>query len=84
MPLAGLILNRVHTSPAGRLCAARSLAAAETLENARARPDGTGTTGPRYQLAAAALRIHAERMTSASGNAAWPSTSLGPPGGSRR
>ncbi len=32
MPLAGLILNRVHASPAARLSAARSLAAAETLD----------------------------------------------------
>ncbi len=32
MPLAGLILNRVHGSPAARLSAARSLAAAETLQ----------------------------------------------------
>ena len=31
MPLAGLILNRVHRSPATRLSAARSLAAAEAL-----------------------------------------------------
>ena len=31
MPLAGLILNRVHRSPAARLSAARSLAAAEAL-----------------------------------------------------
>src|SRR5207245_1257742 len=31
MPLAGLILNRVHRSPAARLSAARSLAAAESL-----------------------------------------------------
>ena len=30
MPLAGLILNRVHRSPAARLSAARSLAAAES------------------------------------------------------
>jgi anion-transporting ArsA/GET3 family ATPase len=34
MPLAGLILNRVHGSPAARLSAARSLAAAETLQAA--------------------------------------------------
>jgi len=60
MPLAGLILNRVHTSAAGRLSAARSLAAAETLEM-QDRPEETGA-GPRYELAAAALRIHAERM----------------------
>jgi anion-transporting ArsA/GET3 family ATPase len=62
MPLAGLILNRVHTSPAERLSAARSLAAAETLEM-RDRPNGEPVPGPqRYALAAAALRIHAERM----------------------
>jgi anion-transporting ArsA/GET3 family ATPase len=34
MPLAGLLLNRVHQSPAARLSAARSLAAAETLQGA--------------------------------------------------
>src|SRR5271166_4270868 len=32
MPLAGLMLNRVHNQPAARLSAARSLAAAETLQ----------------------------------------------------
>jgi anion-transporting ArsA/GET3 family ATPase len=42
MPLAGLILNRVHRSPAARLSAARSLAAAETLQ-AAAPLSGTGT-----------------------------------------
>lgn len=52
MPLAGLILNRVHSSPGTKLSAARSLAAAETLE---------GMTGD-YAVAAAALRLHAERM----------------------
>jgi anion-transporting ArsA/GET3 family ATPase len=36
MPLAGLVLNRVHRSPAARLSAARSLAAAETLQAANA------------------------------------------------
>jgi anion-transporting ArsA/GET3 family ATPase len=61
MPLAGLILNRVHTSPASRLSAARSLAAAETLETQNG-PNGTDATGPRYHIAAAALRMHAERM----------------------
>ena len=34
MPLAGLVVNRVHRSPAARLSAARSLAAAEALESA--------------------------------------------------
>ncbi len=69
MPLAGLILNRVHVSPAARLSAARSMAAAETLDLAAAetmdlhdRPDGPDESGPRYDLAAAVLRMHAERM----------------------
>jgi anion-transporting ArsA/GET3 family ATPase len=68
MPLAGLILNRVHTSPAARLSAARSLAASETLDaqnepvvpgSVSAGDDGAydGRT-----IAAAALRLHAERM----------------------
>jgi len=67
MPLAGLILNRVHTSPAGRLSAARSLAAAETLEM-QDRPNGPGVpaaptgSAPRHTIAVAALRMHAERM----------------------
>jgi anion-transporting ArsA/GET3 family ATPase len=61
MPLAGLILNRVHASPAGRLSAARSLAAAETLEM-HDQPNGPGGTGQRYAIATAALRMHAERM----------------------
>ena len=74
MPLAGLILNRVHPSPAARLSAARSLAAAEALQAA----SGTGgngsprsipneaaadtADGPRHPLAVTALRLHAERM----------------------
>jgi anion-transporting ArsA/GET3 family ATPase len=89
MPLAGLILNRVHRSPAAGLSASRSLAAAETLESlpngsmaphsATAPADaGTGDVGPAeggaapaeggaapngYAVAAAALRLHAERMS---------------------
>jgi anion-transporting ArsA/GET3 family ATPase len=65
MPLAGLILNRVHSligSGAGivGLSAARSLAAAETLE---AMPnEGVPTaTAASYSVTAAALRLHAER-----------------------
>jgi anion-transporting ArsA/GET3 family ATPase len=69
MPLAGLILNRVHGSPAARLSAARSLAAAETLQAADSGPSGDGSAdygsapehGP-HALAIAALRLHAERM----------------------
>ena len=77
MPLAGLVVNRVHRSPAAQLSAARSLAAAETLQAASAqagkagpatvatltRPDGNPAAHPaRYPLAATALRLHAERM----------------------
>ncbi|MGH3210890.1 MAG: ArsA family ATPase [Trebonia sp.] len=65
MPLAGLILIRVHNligSGVGivGLSAARSLAAAETLE---AMPnEGTATaSSASYSVTAAALRLHAER-----------------------
>jgi anion-transporting ArsA/GET3 family ATPase len=63
MPLAGLILNRVHIPAATRLSAARSIAAAETLEN-HEMPNGTAESAgsPRYALAAGVLRLHAERM----------------------
>jgi len=54
MPLGGLILNRVHSSPAARLSAARSLAAVETLQSL---PDSEQST-----LAVTALKLHAERM----------------------
>jgi anion-transporting ArsA/GET3 family ATPase len=56
MPLAGLVLNRVHCSPAARLSAARSLAAAEMLQTA------DGTDADSHALTIAALRLHAERM----------------------
>ena len=61
MPLAGLILNRVHSAGSTRLSAARSLAAAETLE---AIPNGGAATASSagYSVTAAALRLHAERM----------------------
>jgi anion-transporting ArsA/GET3 family ATPase len=71
MPLAGLVLNRVHTSPAPRLSAARSLAAAEALTPAGAHAgnghtlndhDGEPVGAARYPLAVAALRLHAERI----------------------
>jgi anion-transporting ArsA/GET3 family ATPase len=67
MPLAGLVLNRVHspiTSGADitRLSAARSLAAAETLEASGPDAGGAGDAPPGYAAAAAALRLHAERM----------------------
>jgi anion-transporting ArsA/GET3 family ATPase len=56
MPLAGLVLNRVHRSPAARLSAARAVAAAETLQAA------DGQDGGAHALTIAALRLHAERM----------------------
>ena len=58
MPLAGLVLNRVHELPAARLSAARSLAAAETLQATDGVQDGAGG----HALAVAALRLHAGRM----------------------
>jgi anion-transporting ArsA/GET3 family ATPase len=63
MPLAGLILNRLHTSPAARLSAARSLAASETIDyqNGRSVPGSAGASDSNV-VAAAALRLHAERM----------------------
>jgi len=51
MPLGGLLLNRVQRAPAARLSAARSQAAAETLQAAGTHP-----------LAVTALRLHADRM----------------------
>ena len=49
MPLAGLIVNRVHRSPAAGLSAARSLAAAEVLQPVPGNgenPLGLGENGP--------------------------------------
>ncbi|WP_285776725.1 ArsA family ATPase [Microtetraspora sp. NBRC 13810] len=51
MPLAGLVINRVHLSPAGALSAARSAAAAEDLESRG-----------EHELTAAVLRLHTGRM----------------------
>ena len=61
MPLAGLIVNRVHRARAARLSAARSLAAAEMLQNGHGDPADSPSES-RYPLTEAALRLHAERM----------------------
>ncbi|TDC19691.1 ArsA family ATPase [Streptomyces sp. 8K308] len=53
MPLAGLVLNRVHTSDATHLSAERAVAAAEVLEAGDTEDDAR---------AAGLLRVHAERM----------------------
>ncbi|MBV7696049.1 ArsA family ATPase [Streptomyces sp. TRM70350] len=47
MPLAGLVLNRVHGSGADRLSAERALAAAENLEEPRIVDQGGGKAGLR-------------------------------------
>jgi anion-transporting ArsA/GET3 family ATPase len=71
MPLAGLLLNRVHSAGSCRLSAARSQAAAETLEtmssngSVAAAASGDDTVSTRTATAtatAAALRLHAARM----------------------
>ncbi|MBB1261517.1 ArsA family ATPase [Streptomyces alkaliterrae] len=55
MPLAGMVLNRVHGTAAGELSAERALAAAEVLS------DPAEPSSPE-RLAAGLLRLHAERM----------------------
>ncbi|MET7618369.1 ArsA family ATPase [Streptomyces sp. NPDC005408] len=47
MPLAGLVLNRVHGSGAARLSAERALAAAENLDEGRIVDQRSGKTGVR-------------------------------------
>jgi anion-transporting ArsA/GET3 family ATPase len=54
MPLAGLVLNRVHTTAAPGLSVERSLAAAESLDASGQSP-----------LTAGVLRVHAERLAAA-------------------
>jgi anion-transporting ArsA/GET3 family ATPase len=58
MPLATMVLNRVHRSAAPELSVERSLAAAETLDEAG-----------ESDLTAAVLRIHADRMAAATRDA---------------
>ncbi|MGW1989681.1 ArsA family ATPase [Embleya sp. NPDC001921] len=72
MPLAGLVLNRVHATRAGRLSAERSVAAAEALteqaeqaeEVEQAEPlDGEHASRPAdLRLVAGLLTLHAERL----------------------
>ncbi|MEV0090053.1 ArsA family ATPase [Streptomyces sp. NPDC050738] len=54
MPLAGLVLNRVHGSGAARLSAERALAAAENLEESGIVDQGDGKAGFRDSSSAAA------------------------------
>ena len=67
MPLAGLLLNRVHSAGSCRLSAARSVGAAETLETMISNGPLATDSAARDTLAAqtvsaAALRLHASRM----------------------
>ena len=65
MPLAGLVLNRVHTTGAPQLTAERALAAAEALEeNGSDDPSDDPGNGSQAaeRVAAGLLRLHAERM----------------------
>ncbi|GAA1926731.1 ArsA family ATPase [Streptomyces sodiiphilus] len=61
MPLAGLVLNRVHAAEVCGLSAERALAAAETLE-AREAHLPAGSEPDTGALAAALLRLHAQEM----------------------
>jgi anion-transporting ArsA/GET3 family ATPase len=67
MPLAGLLLNRVHSAGSCRLSAARSVGAAETLETMisngpLATDSAAHDTVAAQTVSAAALRLHASRM----------------------
>ncbi|MFE5495662.1 ArsA family ATPase [Streptomyces virginiae] len=78
MPLAGLVLNRVHGSGADQLSAERALAAAENLEEGGIVDQESGKAGLRDtaaeppgaeddttavdRITAGLLRLHAERM----------------------
>ncbi|MFI1584881.1 ArsA family ATPase [Embleya sp. NPDC020630] len=70
MPLAGLVLNRVHATSAGRLSAERSLAAAESLteraDDLDDPADGeSADDAPQpadLRLVAGLLTLHAERL----------------------
>ena len=67
MPLAGLILNRVHSAGGCRLSAARSVALAESLESTTSGQNGpvaeASSAHSPYAVTAAALRLHASRMS---------------------
>jgi anion-transporting ArsA/GET3 family ATPase len=73
MPLAGLVVNRVQLLPAAHLSAARSLAAAETLQAAgpshrvggEGSADGEQPEEAARLLTIAALHLHADRMEQA-------------------
>ncbi|WP_405822083.1 ArsA family ATPase [Streptomyces sp. NBC_00838] len=66
MPLAGLVLNRVHGSGAARLSAERARAAAENLEEGRIVDQGRGKDGVREAAAPAGSSPDAPEAPAAS------------------
>ncbi|MFF9482189.1 ArsA family ATPase [Streptomyces sp. NPDC014733] len=85
MPLAGLVLNRVHGSGAAQLSAERALAAAETLtdraaEEAEADASGGDAPGPAENLAPGGIVDHGDGKA-ASGTADGPSPAPAAPDG---
>jgi anion-transporting ArsA/GET3 family ATPase len=57
MPLAGLVVNRAHREPPGRLTAEQALASAQRLDEL----EGTGEDDETDGLTAGLLRLHADR-----------------------
>jgi hypothetical protein len=56
MPLAGVVVNRVHRSTVPQITAVNALAAAEAL-------DGGEDSDSDAELTAGVLRVHAQRLT---------------------
>jgi len=69
MPLAGLVLNRVHTTDAPQLGAERALAAAETLEDSAAETEAEGAADADAAPAATAVAGDGSAEEPASGGA---------------
>lgn len=59
MPLAGVVVNRVHRSTVPQITAVNALAAAEALEDGELASDGDTDSA----LTAGVLRVHAQRLT---------------------
>jgi anion-transporting ArsA/GET3 family ATPase len=64
MPLAGVVMNRVHRSRAATISAGRALATAEFLDGEQTpAPGGSAEGATSAMLTAGVLRVHAEQMT---------------------
>jgi anion-transporting ArsA/GET3 family ATPase len=62
MPLAGVVVNRVHRTAVPRLNAAHALSAADDLDPGDT-PDEAAMADPDAALAAGVLRLHAKRVS---------------------